>query len=158
LTLQTREIFLYKGVELRSYDTPLSNHPTEHKFLPLGSFCWRGYQGTWRINDKKLYLINLHAQIQAPGKTTLIKKLRYDSFLGRFYYEAKHEPIAIMASLKDIFPESNTKEVFAEWFTGSVRFGLGKIIHQGVNLTHSKYLLLRFKNGVLISENYSKHT
>ena len=105
MTLQTSEVYFYNGEELYSYETPLAYHPKKPKFEPLGSFCWRGYRGTWSIRDGKLYLVDLYAHIPHIKETQETQFLKYDFVRRDFYYEIKREPLAVTAHLEDVFPE-----------------------------------------------------
>jgi hypothetical protein len=152
LTHQNRETFFYKGEELPSYNQPLRSHPNLPKFLPLGSFCWRGYNGTWSIKNGKLYLIHLYAHIKHPTEVNIKQCLRYDLERDDFYYETLQAPVAVKATLKDVFPEAGEDGLLAEWFTGNINFGQGDITLRGMHNRYDKYLSLRFDNGVLVAE------
>jgi hypothetical protein len=152
LTHQNRETFFYKGEELQSYNQPLRSHPNLPEFLPLGSFCWRGYNGTWNIKNGKLYLIDLYAHVKHPTEVNIKQCLRYNHEQHDFYYETVHEPVAVKATLKDVFPEAGKDGLSADWFTGNINFGQGDITLRGMHNRYDKYLSLRFENGVLAEE------
>jgi hypothetical protein len=152
LTHQNRETFIHEGKKLYSYNQPLRSHPHLPKFLPLGSFCWRGYNGTWNINDRKLYLVDLYAHVAQPTEVNIKQCLRYDLERDDFFYETVHEPVAVKATLKDVFPKAGEDGLFADWFTGNINFGQGDITLRGMNNRFEEYLSLRFDNGVLAEE------
>jgi hypothetical protein len=152
LTHQNRETFIHKGEELQSHSQPLRSHPNLPEFLPLGSFCWRGYNGTWSIKNEKLYLVDLYAHIPHPTEVNIKQCLRYDLERDDFYYETVHEPVAVKATLKDVFPEAGKDGLSADWFTGNINFGQGDITLRGMHNRYDKYLSLRFENGVLAEE------
>lgn len=157
MTHQNSETFTHGGVELESYNQPLRSHPNLPKFLPLGSFCRRGYNGTWSIKNGKLYLVGLYAHVKHPTEVNIQQYLRYDLKRDDFYYETVHEPVAVKATLKDVFPKSTENGLFADWFTGKINFGQGDIILRGMNNRFEKYLSLRFVNGVLVEERVLTH-
>ena len=152
MTHQNRETFFYKGEELQSYHQPLRSHPNLPKFLPLGSFCWRGYNGTWSIKNGKLYLVDLYAHIPHISNIDEIQQLRYDPERDDFYYEVKREPVAVKATLEDVFPEASEDGLFADWFTGAINFPQGEIIFRGMNNKYEQYLSLNFTMGIFTSE------
>jgi hypothetical protein len=152
LTHQNRETFIHKDEELQSYSQPLRSHPNLPKFLPLGSFCWRGYNGTWSIKNQKLYLVDLYAHIPHPTEVNIKQCLRYDLERDDFYYETVHEPVAVKATLKEVFPEAGQDGLFADWFTGNINFGQGDITLRGMHNRYEKYLSLHFDSGFLVSE------
>jgi hypothetical protein len=152
LTHQNRETFIYKGEELQSYNQPLRSHPNLPEFLPPGSFCWRGYNGTWNIENGKLYLVDLYAHVAHPTEVNIKQRLRYDLERDDFFYETVHEPVAVKATLKDVFPEVGEDGLLADWFTGNINFGQGDITLRGIHNRYEEYLSLRFENGVLAEE------
>ncbi len=157
MTHQNRETFIHKDEELQSYSQPLRSHPNLPKFLPLGSFCWRGYNGTWSIKNQKLYLVDLYAHIPHPTEVNIKQCLRYDLERDDFYNDTVHEPVAVKATLKDVFPEAGEDGLFAAWFTGYINFGQGDITLRGMHNRYEKYLSLGFKNGVLTEEFFLTH-
>ena len=157
MTLQSRETFYYKGEDLGSYNQPLDQHPNLPEFLSLGSFCRRGYNGTWSIRNEKLYLVDLYAHIPHIKETYETQFLKYDFARRDFYYEIKREPLAVIAHLEDVFPEVEDGKLFAYWFTGYVNFGQGEITDHGMTNSYKKYLSLWFENGVLIREQVRGH-
>jgi hypothetical protein len=152
LTHQNSETFIHKDEELQSYNQPLRSHPNLPEFLPLGSFCRRGYNGTWSIKNGKLYLVDLYAHVKHPTEVNIRQCLRYNLELDDFYYETVHEPVALKATLKDVFPEVGKDGLLADWFSGNINFGQGDIMLRGMHNRYDKYLSLRFENGALVDE------
>lgn len=64
MTIQDPEVFLYHGRKLFTEDTPLEMLPAEVGFKPesIWTSNWRGYVGTWKVEDQKLYLVKLDVQ------------------------------------------------------------------------------------------------
>lgn len=152
MTFQTSEKFLYQGKQLFSKDQPLASHPHAPEFLAVTSMCWRGYNGSWSIQKKKLFLIRLEAYIKHP---TALRERRVINLKGEadeFSFDIVWEPMAMKANLKEIFPQTVHKKLFADWFTGEINFGLGDVIGQGMKNTYKSYQTLRFEKGELINE------
>jgi len=157
LTLQSREVYFYNGEELYSYDTPLAYHPKKPKFEPLGSFCWRGYQGTWSIRDGKLYLVDLYAHKQKIQAIPNYRYVAYDRRRKDLYYEIHLHPTTQDVYIEDVFPKMKDGKVFAYWFTGYINFGRSDVIGRGMTTSYKKYLSLRFENGILVEEKVRDH-
>ncbi len=114
MTHQNRETFIHEGKKLESYSQPLRPHPNLPEFLSLGSFCRRGYNGTWSIKNGKLYLIDLYAHVKHSTEVNIKQCLRYDLERDDFYYENVHEPAAVKATLNEVFPEADQDDLFAD--------------------------------------------
>lgn len=169
MTFQLSERFFYQDKELFSNDQPLAHHPQVPKFVSVTSMCRRGYNGTWNIEDSKLYLTELDANIQHP---TRLKKTRVRRFNKKllelelehefvsepfFIYENVLRPLVMNVKLLDVFPDAMNGPLFADWFSGEINFGLGKGKDQGMTNSYKKYLTLRFVKGVLVGEAIRPH-
>jgi hypothetical protein len=66
-----------------------------HSLVAHSSGCWRGYYGKWAVKNKKLFLIEWQG------------------------YILDH----IKVGIDYLFPEEEI--VFAKWFTGEIRVGIG---------------------------------
>ncbi len=126
MTAQMHEIIIYEGEEHGMASEPLEPYLESLKEKPLiestSTACWRGYVGTWEVKDKKLYLIDL--QVSTGGEEE--------------------------EGMDYIFP--GQKEVFAQWFSGSVRIPYGKLlkyIHMDYESIYEKDLYLDFEDGIL---------
>ncbi len=132
MTAQEHEIIIYEGEEHGMASEPLNDYLKTLKEKPLllsnSTACWRGYQGTWEVRDKMLFLVKLVAFVGD------------DEEMGLDY----------------IFP--GQKEVFAGWFTGQVRIPQGellKYVHMEYESIYERDLVLIFEDGVLVdSVNY----
>lgn len=95
----------------------------------ISSACHRGYIGEWEIKDGCLYLTGI------TGELGNSKELE----------------------LKDLFPKSK-KNVFASWFTGEIRCGVGKPNRIGASPLqieqYEKYLSFMFLSGRLVSGKF----
>ena len=91
----------------------------------------RGYIGTWKIRNKKLYLISLLGFVDNNEKV----------------------------DLNYLFP--NKIEVFAGWYSGDIRIPEGELlkkINLGYASVFEKDRILSFKEGILISETVKDNT
>ncbi len=136
MTAQIHEKVIYKGEVNLMASEPLGQYLRRRKiqklkirFSPISSSCWRGYNGTWKIEDDKLYLVDFIGYICDQN-------------------EEKKE-----VGLDYLF--SNASEVFAEWFTGVIRIPIGnrlEYIHMAYLSIYEKDLFLTFDKGILIDE------
>ena len=112
MTLQVAEKLIYKDEEFHFEPYPLETYLTEKQIsfanIWSKSSCQRGYNGTWLIEDDKLFLIDLSA--------TIIKD--YGMWKWPFEY--------VEVGLDYLFP--NQDKVFAEWFSGELDFWYGKLL------------------------------
>lgn len=127
MTEQIKERLRYKGKTYNIIAEPLNAYLSKSgktkNLVSPHTACWRGYYGTWKIKQDKLYLVKLKAFIDD-------------------YKEV---------GIDYLFP--NKKEVFAEWFNGEIiiidddNTVLG---YAFVSSISGDYLSLKFKNGELI--------
>lgn len=128
MTAQIEEKILYKGENYRMTSLPFSNYLKTLKDIKLEMFNtanYRGYFGSWKLKDNKLFLIDLHANVAGT------KGVELDYF----------------------FPGQT--EVFARWFSGEVELQSGEMleyVHQGFDSVFDKEIHLTFKKGKLIDE------
>jgi hypothetical protein len=136
MTAQEREILHYNGETYWLSTEPLESlleimGDEKLAFVSTSTACWRGYVGTWEIENDKLFLIDL------KGQTKDIEVVTLDL----------------------IFP--NQKKVFAEWFSGGIKIPQGKMLHyehMGYMSIYEKDLFLEFKKVVLIGNREVDNT
>ena len=129
MTAQMPEKLFYKGEEYGIEIEPLGDLLSKSDILRPGdwshwSSCWRGYIGSWEIEDNKLYLVGLEGD--ADKEST---------------------------DLNYVFP--NQEKVFASWFSGQIRLGLGKYLgseHMFYGSIYEKDLVLTLEDGVVTHE------
>jgi hypothetical protein len=133
MTAQVSEKLIYKGQELNLCAEPLHTYLEtirgDLKFVAYSSANWRGYVGTWCIEDERLYLAKLNGTVRE----------------GEF-----ERPIELGYLFPD-YPDG----VFAHWFTGELRCvqgGLLKYVHMGYSSTYEKDLFIRIQNGVVLGD------
>ncbi len=130
MTAQVPEKLIYGEQELSMCSEQLNVWLcTAGRHLDLeanSSACWRGYIGTWKIINDRLYLVEF------KGNSSNGMKLQ----------------------LKDLF-SLNPNKVFAHWYSGEIRCPYGKIldyVHMGFASTYEKDFYLKFSKGILISK------
>jgi hypothetical protein len=126
MTAQIGEILILDGKELTMATEPLEvylNKMEERpEFFAYMSALWRGYVGTWEIDNNKLFLLDIDGFVYPGNKR------------GMDY----------------LFPGQS--RVFANWFNGVIRVPQGKLlhyIHQGYGSIHENDILMFFEKGVL---------
>jgi hypothetical protein len=100
-TQQVPEVLVYNGTTNDMFSTPLESFFSAEKpkvFLekPSSTACWRGYVGTWKIENDELYLVALQEGHPRTGAIPLDK----------------------------VSPEW-VSPVKATWFTGTIQIGKG---------------------------------
>lgn len=133
MTRQTQEKLIFNGETLGIGTEPLASYLSKleikPKFIFMGSSCWRGYIGTWKLIEDKLYLVEL------IGYAHNDKKEYWDVDMGF------------------LFPHQ--KKVFAEWFTGEIIIPQGEgysydIFHFAPH--YESELILVFEKGYIIGQ------
>jgi hypothetical protein len=129
MTAQARDILIYKNEKLHMSAEPLANYlknaKLTHALVAPNTACWRGYYSKWAIDNKKLFLIEWEGYI-----------LDYQK-VGMDY----------------LFPQEEI--VFAKWFTGEIRIGMGEMVnyvHGGYSSIQEGNMYLLFENGELVNE------
>jgi hypothetical protein len=133
MTAQFSECLHYRGEDLSLCSEPLGHYlKTVRQDFELeapSTALWRGYVGTWTIENKHLYLVKLQGYRATASGTVEI-------------------------GLGDLFPDF-PDGVFAHWYTGELRCPMGGLldyVHGGYASIYEKDLFLRFEKGILISE------
>lgn len=128
MTTQVREKIFYKGERLEMFTTPLEDFFSQMEggrpdFGDPPSCLWRGYIGTWEILGDRLFLLNFNSTLRDGTKV----------------------------STKTYFPEF-TEKVFAEWYSGTLKIGMGGII-QTIYIyqkVYEKDLFIDIQKGVVV--------
>ena len=133
MTAQIPETLRHKGLELTLCDEPLgpfvSNNHLSLKFVARSTALWRGYVGTWAIEEGRLYLIKLSGSVEV------------------------HDDIQEVG-LEALFPKY-PDGVFAHWFSGELRCpqgGLLKYVHGGYGSVYEQDLFIDVLKGVVAGE------
>lgn len=133
MTAQMTERLIHNGETLSLCDQPLSNYlqtiRKDFKFEAPSTALWRGYIGTWSIEDGRLYLVKLHGFVSRADEREEVE-------------------------LKDLFP-NYPDGVFAHWYTGELRCpkgGLLNYVHGGYASTYEQDLFITVDKGVVVSE------
>ena len=129
MTTQAGDILSYNGQKTTIATEPLKPYletRSDISFIFKSTALVRGYIGTWKIKNKKLYL---------------------DSLLGFIENNEK-------VDLNYLFPSK--KEVFADWFCGQIRIPEGNLlkkIRTGYASVFERDRILKFNKGILISDD-----
>ena len=133
MTAQATEKLIYKDQKLNLCSNPLTRYletiRNNLKFVAHSSSNWRGYIGTWRIEDHRLYLSKLNGTVQ----------------------EAHNEREIDLTYLFPDYPDG----VFAHLYTGELRCVQGRLInysHGGYGSIYETDLFLRVERGVVLDE------
>ena len=137
MTVQGSETLIYNDKEYRTHSKPLEEYLENEgiKFEPPTTGCWRGYFGSWSIENDKLYLTDLKAWI----------------LLSSHPYKTKE------VELEYLFPKKD--KVFANWFSGEIRLPHGNKMQIPIlyNIPE-QYLVLKFVSGELIGSYIQDNT
>lgn len=122
---------------------PLSSYLYDNKieklFTSVNTACYRGYCAKWKIDNGKIYLLD----IESPGQLKRMKENDSD------------EPISAMQKL---FPGQS--EVFAQWVSGVLKIQSGELleyVHMGYESIYETNIYMKFENGILIDEKTVKN-
>ena len=134
MTIQAGDILSYNGEKTTIATEPLKPYlktRSDVSFIYKSTALVRGYIGTWKIRNKKLYLISLLGFVDNNEKV----------------------------DLNYLFP--NKTEVFADWFSGNIRIPEGKLLEKinlGYESVFEKDRIVNIKEGILISETVKDNT
>ena len=134
MTIQAGDILSYNGEKTTIATEPLKQYlktRSDVSFIYKSTALVRGYIGTWKIRNKKLYLISLLGFVNNNEKV----------------------------DLNYLFP--NKIEVFAGWYSGDIRIPEGELlkkINLGYASVFEKDRILNIKEGILISETVKDNT
>tara|TARA_B100000768_G_scaffold95334_1_gene89071 strand:+ start:571 stop:990 length:420 start_codon:yes stop_codon:yes gene_type:complete len=134
MTIQAGDILSYNGKKTTIATEPLKPYletRSDVSFIFKSTALVRGYIGTWKIKNKKLYLVALIGFIENNEKV----------------------------DFKYLFP--NKTEVFADWFSGDIRIPEGDLLQKiniGYASVFARDRLLNFNKGILISETLKDNT
>jgi len=144
-TAQRPEQLLHRGKTLPLYSEPLErrfsdgaatyweepvNGPPRRRpkvFQAHSTACWRGYQGTWKIERGELWLVKLQECDLGEGKVI---------------------PIGA------VFP-GETLPLKASWYSGVLRVPVGKqlqYVHMGFHSTYEQDLFIAVRAGQVVAE------
>lgn len=134
MTIQAGDILSYNGEKTTIATEPLKPYletRSDVSFIFKSTALVRGYIGTWKIKNKKLYLVTLVGFIENNEKV----------------------------NLKYLFP--NKTEVFADWFSGDIRIPEGDLLQNiniGYASVFARDRVINFNKGLLISETVKDNT
>lgn len=153
MTTQLPEILIYEGVKHNIQAYVLEQIRPKIEFHPIGSFCWRGYRGTWEIKNDKLYLVDLTAWRHDPTSRRIVPQIRVNEDSKLFIGEREEFDCEELA-LKNIFPESPVEGVFVDWFTGELSIPWGE---SNTNEQYKKFLIFNIINGKIKDKHIKRY-
>jgi hypothetical protein len=153
MTSQTPETLIYEGIKYNISEYMLEQVKPKIEFHPLGSFCWRGYRGTWEIRSDQLYLVDLIAWRRDPDSGRMVPQIRVNEDAELFMGEREDFDYKELG-LKDVFPESPLEGIFADWFTGEISIPWGE---SHANKQYKKFLVFEFMNGKIKSKSIKSY-
>jgi hypothetical protein len=130
MTAQVPETLVYNGETLSMCEEPFYQYLTligedESPFEATNSANWRGYIGSWEIQNDRLYLIGLRGALKAGGA----------------------------GSTETFFPGFSDR-VFAHWFSGRIRAPRGRLlkyVHAGYASEYEQDIMFYVDEGVIES-------
>jgi hypothetical protein len=133
MTAQVSEQLTYKGESLSLCSEPLTPFLANInlEFQSSSTACWRGYVGSWAIENNHLYLKRISGHLKNGER----------------------------ANLETIFP-GFPDGVFAHWFSGELRCpkgGLLKYVHGGYASQYEEDVFIMIEKGIVISERIIKN-
>lgn len=133
MTAQYAEVLQHQGEKRTLCSQPLGSFlascASTLKFRATNSALWRGYVGTWSIENDRLYLVGLRGCVATDG---VMREVGLDALFPGY-------------------PDG----VFAHWFTGELRCPSGALlryVHQGYHSVYEKDLFFRVQRGVVLEE------
>ena len=148
MTAQFSERIEMEGKQYSLHSTPLGPWLSEVKppvrFVATSTACWRGYIGTWRIEQQRLYLIGIEGEAFASGKAS--------------YADTPASTRAV--TMNDLFP-GWPDGVFAHWYSGELRIIRGDLVrykHQGWMSRFEFEQFLAVEDGVVVAERIVHNT
>ena len=125
MTAQIAERLRYQEQDFMMCTEPLKRYletsKFPHRFLANCTALWRGYVGSWKIREGKLYLVELDGMLDNRMK----------------------------ASVAMFFPD-NDESVFASWFSGTLRIPQGRqlqYVHAGYGSVYESDIFINVVDG-----------
>jgi hypothetical protein len=123
MTGQAADSIVIDGFSHTMLTFPLEIYRAEHRpdmvFFQASpnTACWRGYQAEWKIDDGKLFLLNVDGYVSYKGRNPNIEA-KEDIRWGRLHPGLFQEKVP--ATLFELFG-SEADRVPATWFSGELR-------------------------------------
>ena len=126
--------------------------------VEISTACWRGYIGTWKIENDQLFLQDISNQkeeelnIDQDGTILLMVKVNENEY-------------KFIKDWRKVFFNNQQGDIKASWFTGRLIVEMGKMIeyvHMYYGSQYEKYMIIDIKNGdvvkkeILTNEEYNQ--
>lgn len=117
MTTQASEILLYDSKKYLFDPYPLETYfklsGERLPFMVNTTMCWRGYIGTWAIENDELRLISIHGCIaEEPAKEIASRAFRHN-------VDYNDRSLCRVATIDSIFPGCDGP-IFAHWYSGPI--------------------------------------
>lgn len=117
MTTQASEILMYDGRQFLFDPYPLETYfrlgGPSVPFMITTTMCWRGYVGTWTVDNDELRLVGIRGYIAEEPAMKIASK----AFRQQIDYE--DSSICRIATIDSIFPGC-TGPIFAHWYSGPI--------------------------------------
>jgi hypothetical protein len=117
MTTQASEILTYNGQEFLFDPHPLETYfklgGAHVPFMVNTTMCWRGYVGSWAIENDELRLTGIHGHIaEEPAKEIASRAFRHN-------VDYDDPTLCRIATIDSIFPGCDGP-IFAHWYSGPI--------------------------------------
>jgi hypothetical protein len=143
MTAQIGDRIFIDNIEYSLACEPLSSYLYDNKieklFTAISTSCYRGYYATWKIDDNKIYLLNIESTWSLKRNNQI-------------------EIEEHVSAMEKLFPGQT--EVFVYWVNGRLKINSGELIeyvHIGYESVYESDIYLWFENGVLIVDETVKN-
>lgn len=116
------------------FSSYLYDNKIEKLFTSINTGCYRGYCATWKLDDGKIYLLDIESRCSLSRK------------------KEDNSEVTVSA-MEKLFPGQSN--VFAYWVNGKVKIQSGELleyVHMGYESVYETDLYLQFENGILVDE------
>lgn len=133
-TAQQSEVIFLDGEKLGLYACPLEQYEWRKPpgFTPISTGNYRGYVGTWLIEDQRLYLTGIEAELCRTG------------------WPRRCRPTSLQALFPKLIKQGRVE---ATWFSGTLRVLRGKLltyVHMGFASVFEEEIHLEVEQGRVI--------
>ena len=116
--------------------------------IEISTACWRGYIGTWKIENDQLFLLDISNQkeeelnIDQDGNILLMVKVNENEY-------------KFIKDWRKVFFNDQQGDIKASWFTGRLIVEMGKMIeylHTYYGSHYEKYMIIDIKDGDVLKK------
>jgi len=178
MTDQILERIIYNDQKLVLMSEPLNQYLNTlawlYGFKLQSTACWRGYVGLWKIIDDKLFLIKIDGEgykidveylnneklkLKEQLKKKQITSADYQKLYKKLKNQVTDNKKEFPLSLKQLFGVQ--RKVHANWFTGELKLGKGKLLNSwglGFDSIYKENIFLDVQEGVIVNKRSTINT